>query len=59
LLTRLAVWRALVFQWPTDRTAAAVDQQVLIGSAILLTPVTTQGPARRFLFGLSLSQSII
>ncbi|KAM3580594.1 hypothetical protein VKS41_007252 [Umbelopsis sp. WA50703] len=33
------IWRPLFFDFPTDKTAARIDRQVLFGSAVLVSPV--------------------
>jgi alpha-glucosidase len=37
--TGRAVWRPLFFDFPSDETASRIDRQILIGNAIMISPV--------------------
>ena len=40
------VWRPLFFEFPGDENTATIDEQFMIGSHILVTPVLTEGATR-------------
>eukprot|EP01113_Clastostelium_recurvatum_P013817 TRINITY_DN1741_c0_g1_i2.p1 TRINITY_DN1741_c0_g1~~TRINITY_DN1741_c0_g1_i2.p1 ORF type:complete len:845 (-),score=218.14 TRINITY_DN1741_c0_g1_i2:39-2573(-) len=38
-----AFWKALFYEFPSDSATLAIDRQFMLGSALLVTPVLTQG----------------
>jgi alpha-glucosidase len=48
--TGAPVWRPLFYEFPDDPESAAVDDQLMLGPALLLAPVVTRGARERCLY---------
>lgn len=48
--TGVAMMRAMASEFPSDSTAAALDQQYMFGDQLLVAPVTTQGATTKSVY---------